>query len=175
MALPVLRRNRQNTGIEQANESTRRSGSSVERWTPWAELAELHERMGRLLTEAFGPGVGEVLGAAALSGGWQPAADVEETDDAYLIELELPGVQRDDVSVEFGGGELSVTGEVKQQQRVGLLRTRTRPMGRFDYRISLPLQVQEDQVTASLADGVLTVRMPKTEQARRRKIAISTG
>ena len=177
MALPVLRRNRQNTEVEQTNGSAPRVGSSVQRRTQWAELAELHERMGRLLTEAFGPGLGQVLGAAAgsLSGGWRPIADVEETDDAYLVELELPGVQRDDVSVEFGGGELSVTGEVKQKQRVGFLRARTRPVGRFDYRISLPLQVQEDEVTASLADGVLTVRAPKTEQARRRKIAISTG
>jgi HSP20 family protein len=79
------------------------------------------------------------------------------------------------VSVEFGGGELSVSGEVKQKERVGFLRTRTRPVGSFDYRISLPAQVQEDQVTASLADGVLTVRAPKTEQARRRKITINIG
>jgi len=175
MALPVLRRNRQNAGVEQADGSAGRVGSSVERWTPWAELAELHERMGRLLTEAFGPGAGQILGGGALAGGWRPAADVEETDDAYLVELELPGVGRDDVSVEFGSGELSVSGAVKQKERVGFLRTRTRPVGRFDYRISLPAEVQEDQVTASLADGVLTVRVPKTEQARRRKIAISTS
>jgi HSP20 family protein len=48
-------------------------------------------------------------------------------------------------------------------------------VGRFEYRVSLPAEVQEDQVTASLTDGVLTVRVPKTEQARRRKIAISRG
>jgi HSP20 family protein len=101
--------------------------------------------------------------------------DVEETDDAYVVELELPGVKREDVSVEFGGGELSVTGEVKQKERVGFLRTRTRPVGRFDYRVQLPAEVHDDQVSASLSDGVLTVRVPKTDRARRRRIAINSG
>jgi HSP20 family protein len=77
--------------------------------------------------------------------------------------------------VEFGGGELSVTGEVKQKERVGFLRTRTRPVGRFDYRVQLPAEVQDDEVNASLSDGVLTVRVPKTEKARRRRIAINSG
>jgi HSP20 family protein len=106
--------------------------------------------------------------------GWRPAADVEETTDAYLVELELPGVKREDVSVEFGGGELTVTGEAKERQRVGFLRTRTRLVGRFDYRVSLPADVQEDQVSASLSEGVLTVRVPKNEKSRPRKIPISS-
>jgi HSP20 family protein len=92
-----------------------------------------------------------------------------------VVELELPGVKRDDVTVEFGGGELTVSGQVKERERKGFLRTRTRPVGRFDYRVSLPAEVEEDKVTASLSDGVLTVRVPKTERARQRKIPISTG
>jgi HSP20 family protein len=70
---------------------------------------------------------------------------------------------------------LVVTGEVTERKRVGLLRTRNRPVGRFHYRVSLPAEVDEDEVTASLADGVLTVRVPKTERARQRKIPIKTG
>jgi len=171
MALPVLRHHRLRRNGRRRADVGHLDG---DRWTdrrnpsPWAEFGALHERMGHLLSETLGETFGE-------GGGWRPAADVEETAEAYLVELELPGVKRQDVSVQFGGGELAVTGEVKQRERVGFLRSRTRPVGRFDYRVSLPAEVEDDQVTASLADGVLTVRVPKTERARPRKIPISSS
>jgi len=121
--------------------------------------------MGRLLSETLGD---------ADQVGWRPAVDVEETADAYVVELELPGGKRDDISVAFGGDELAVTGEVNERKRVGFLRTRTRPVGRFDYRVHLPADVDQDQVTASLSEGVLVVRVPKNERSRPRKIPISS-
>jgi HSP20 family protein len=158
MALPVLRRNR---NIDSAPDSWRASQG------PWAEFGELYERMARLLSDAF-------AGLDRVAEGWRPAADVEETDDAYLVELELPGVKREDISVEFGSGELAVTGEVKERERVGLLRSRTRRVGRFDYRLQLPADIEEDQLSASMSNGVLTVRVPKTAKSRPRKIPISS-
>jgi HSP20 family protein len=158
MGLPILRRSHDG---DAAPVSRRPVGG------PWAEFSELYEQMGRLLSEAF-------TGLDRAAGGWRPAADVEETDDAYLVELELPGVKQDDISVELGGGELAVTGEVKERQRVGLLRTRTRRVGQFDYRLSLPADIEEDQVSASMSNGVLTVRVPKTASARPRKIPITS-
>ena len=156
MSLPVLRRSR---GGDSAPASWRVQEG------PWAEFSELYEQMGKLLSDAF-------TGLDRAAGGWRPAADVEETDDAYLVELELPGVKQDDISVELSGGELAVTGEVKERQRVGLLRSRTRRIGRFDYRLSLPTDIEEDQVSASMSNGVLTVRAAKTAKARPRKIPI---
>jgi HSP20 family protein len=158
MALPVLRRSRDG---DSAPVSWRALGD------PWTEFGELYERMGRLISDAF-------AGLDRVAGGWRPAADVEETDDAYLVELELPGVRREDVTVEFGGGELAVTGEVKERERGGLLRSRTRRVGRFDYRLTLPTDIEEDQVSASMANGVLTIRVPKTAKARPRKIPITS-
>jgi HSP20 family protein len=75
--------------------------------------------------------------------------------------------------VELGGGELMVTGEVKERERVGFLRTRIRRVGRFDYRLSLPADLEEARVSASLSNGILTVRVPKTAKARPRKIPIT--
>jgi HSP20 family protein len=124
--------------------------------------------MGRLLSEVWGSG------ADRDGGGWRPAADVEETADAYLVELELPGVKQEDLSVQLGGGELAVTGEVKERERKGFLRTRTRRVGRFDYRVSLPADIEEDEVSASLSNGVLTVLVPKTAKSRPRKIEITS-
>lgn len=160
MALPVLRRSRG----DQAPASWRGS----EHGSPWAEFNELYEQMGRLLSEVWGSG------ADRDGGGWRPAVDVEETADAYLVELELPGVKQEDLSVQLGGGELAVTGEVKERERKGFLRTQTRRVGRFDYRVSLPADIEEDEVSASLSNGVLTVRVPKTAKSRPRRIEITS-
>lgn len=168
MALPVLRRKNR---VEQRDGSARRPNVTTDSWSPWTDFRQLHERMGQLLTET----IGQALDADLPGGGWRPPADVEETAEAYLVELELPGVRREDIAVEFGGGELAVSGEIKERERVGLLRTRTRSMGRFDYRVSLPAEVREDRISASLSDGVLTVQLPKTEAARPRRIPISSS
>ena len=104
-----------------------------------------------------------------------PAADIHETDESYLVEIELPGVKQDDLSVEIVGGQLTVTGERRQRERVGLLRHRSRTTGRYRFDVRLPAEVDGDQVQASLDDGVLTVVVPKVEAARRRRISIKSG
>jgi HSP20 family protein len=107
------------------------------------------------------------------AGAFTPLADIEETGEAYVAEIELPGVAIDDLSVEVAGRRLTVTGERKEKERVGILRRRTRTVGRFHYEVLLPGDVDEEAVEASLADGVLTVRVPKPVSQRRRRIAIA--
>jgi HSP20 family protein len=104
--------------------------------------------------------------------GWSPPVDIEEQDDAYVIEAELPGVQKDDVNIELQSNELMVTGEIKEREREGILRKRTRRIGRFEYRVRLPEQVDSDNVEAKLNDGVLTVHVPKVQRADRRQIKV---
>lgn len=156
----------QHVGIEELSAP---SGGDhpVGRESPWAALSDLHARLGRLLAGTGGE-------SAQPGGGWRPAADVEETDTAYRVEVELPGVDRDDVTVEFGGGELAVTGQVTQRERIGWWRTRTRPVGRFAYRVELPTDIDPAQVSATLGDGMLTVTVPKSANTRRRRIPIHT-
>src|SRR5579875_1182925 len=147
----------------------RRAPSAPERWDPFRELDEVSERMRRLLDETFAG----TLATPPLAGpGWSPLVDVEETDDAYIVEADLPGAKPGDVDVELVGRELTISGEIKERERKGVLRRRTRRSGRFDYRVALPDQVASDRIEATLADGVLTVRVPKTEQAQRRKIEV---
>jgi len=104
--------------------------------------------------------------------GWAPAVDVEEQDDAYVVEAELPGVKHEDVNIELVGNELAITGEIKEKERQGVLRRKTRRMGRFEYRVRLPDQVDQEKIDADLKDGVLTVRVPKSERAERRRIEV---
>lgn len=150
MSLPV-RRNTQLTG-----------------WDPLREFENLTGRMNELLESTFGP-----LNTAPGALGWSPATDIEETDDAYLVEADLPGVKREDLSVELRESELVISGELKERERTGVLRRRSRRTGRFEYRVTLPGDADADKVEATLRDGVLTVRVPKTAKAQPRRIEIT--
>jgi HSP20 family protein len=148
----------------------RRSTAQPERWEPLAEIDQVTDRMRRLLEQTFG-GLGWASPLTERAG-WSPPVDLEETDDAYVVEAELPGVKREDLSIELVGNELSITGEVREQERSGTLRRKTRRTGRFDYRLGLPSHVDPEKVEASLSDGVLKVRVPKSERAQRKRIEI---
>ncbi|MEV6717609.1 Hsp20/alpha crystallin family protein [Lentzea sp. NPDC051208] len=141
-----------------------RSSGPLGRWDPFREFEDLHGRLGSLLESVAGS-VGDTVRA--------PLADVTETAEAYLVEVELPGVRRDDVVVDLAGNELSISGEVREKERQGLFRHRTRRVGQFSYGVTLPRDVDADRIEAELADGVLTVRVPKTEAAKPRRIAIN--
>ena len=146
----------------------RRSRGALPVWDPFRELEDLHTRMDRLMQSTF-PGFGEFGAAEA----WAPLADVEDTEDAYLVELELPGVGKDQITVEVTASELDVHGEIKEKERTGVVRRHTRPIGQFDYRTSLPPDSDIEHISAELANGVLTVRVPKAEQAKPHRIEIA--
>ncbi len=74
-----------------------------------------------------------------------------------------------------GGNELSIHGEVKERERTGILRRSTRQVGQFEYRVTLPADVDPDQVNATLRDGVLRVEVAKTEATQPRRIQITKG
>jgi HSP20 family protein len=148
----------------------RRTRSGQAQWEPLSEFEQINDRMRRMLEQTFA-GFGWPSSTQA-GGGWSPLVDIEESDDAYVVEAELPGVKKEDVNIEFVGNELTVTGEIKERERQGALRQKTRRTGRFDYRVVLPEHVDPEKIDATLSNGVLTVRVPKSEHAQRRKIEI---
>ncbi|KUL34851.1 heat-shock protein Hsp20 [Streptomyces sp. NRRL F-4489] len=148
-----------------------RSGGMWERGFPWsepiaAEFGDLFDRMNRFLETAAFPA--SLCEAAA----WAPPADLHETDEAYRVECELPGIGREDIDVEVGEHEVSISGELRECEGQGVLRRRGRPTGKFEYRALLPVEVRSEEVTASLTDGVLTVTIPKARAAKPRHIEI---
>ncbi len=147
----------------------RRNNAQLKTWDPFRELDDLHTRFSRLLESTFG----EVPGAAL--GTWSPLVDIEETDDAFVVEAEIPGVKAEDVDVELDDDQLVIHGEIKERERTRVLRRQTRRTGAFDYRVSLPGQVDPDKVEASLKDGVLRLELRKTESAKPRRIEIKAG
>jgi HSP20 family protein len=145
--------------------SLQRSAGQAERWRSLREFENLYTEMDRLAQSVFVRFTGE--------GAWSPAADIVETDSAYDIEIELPGVRREDVDVTLNGNELVVTGEVKERKREGLFRHRTRRVGEFEFRVTLPGDLRESDIEASLAYGVLKVYVPKAESTKSSKITVS--
>jgi HSP20 family protein len=139
--------------------------SSAGQARPFGEFDNLYAEMDRLAQSVFGGKTGQ--------GAWLPAADIVETDSAYAIEIELPGVRREDVDVNLNGNELVVTGEVKERKREGLFRRRTRRVGEFEFRVTLPGSLREADVEASLAYGVLKLYVPKAESTKSSKITVS--
>jgi HSP20 family protein len=141
----------------------RQNTEPTTRWDPASDLQSLSTLMSRFLE-----GFGDVPG---LDGAFVPAADIEETDDGFLIEVELPGVDKKDVDVSLSGRRLTISGERKEKERTGVLRRRVRSVGAFRYEVVLPADVDEDSVEARLHDGVLTVRVAK-RAANRHQIEI---
>lgn len=99
-------------------------------------------------------------------------ADLEETDDDFVVTVDLPGVDKGDVDVELEGRRLTVTAERRERERTGILRRRTRHVGSFRHEVVLPAEVADEDIEAELRNGVLTLRLPKAESSRRRRIPV---
>jgi HSP20 family protein len=103
---------------------------------------------------------------------WSPMADFRESDDAYMINAELPGVHRNQVNVQVQDHELVITGEIMEDGNGSRRHRSSRRTGRFEYRTYLPGDIKPDQVNAKLHDGILTVTVPKSEAAKPRQIQV---
>jgi HSP20 family protein len=134
-------------------------------------LVDLHTQFDQLVQSVL---VGPAEGGRQAVRAWRPAAAISETETAYVVELEVPGVKGEDVTIEVEDGRLAVTGEFKTTTEDGAkLHARSRRTGRFEYRARLPRGVDADAIGAELADGVLTITVTKPETAQPRRIEIA--
>ncbi|GAA0641624.1 Hsp20/alpha crystallin family protein [Streptomyces thermocarboxydovorans] len=150
----------------------RRSPGGVIRERPLGWARNPLMEFDQLLNEMSGL-LESTVGGTAPARAWTPMADVTESDDAFHVEIELPGVKSEDVDVEASSQELVVSGEIKEKERKGVLRRSTRRSGAFEYRWRLPVEADTEKITAQMTDGVLTITVPKAEVARPRHIEIS--
>lgn len=141
----------------------------------WGDMDRWFDRMfedfwrrplaSRLRTEGWLPGA-EIMRV--------PAVDVFEEKDEVVVKAELPGLSKDDVQVQITGSVLTLKGEKKKKEEVKeedyYFCERSR--GSFSRSLELPHEVKADQVKASFKDGVLEVRLPKTEEAKRKSVSV---
>jgi HSP20 family protein len=147
----------------------RPGGRSMTLIDPSREFEDIYDRMGQLVNAALGD-----LGTAWMADApWSPPAEISETESAYVVAVELPGVPKDQINVQLQDREVIVSGEATDQLK-GRRHRSSRRTGRFEYRAILPGDVNPAGVTAQLADGVLTVTVPRSEAARPHEIEVSS-
>jgi len=137
------------------------------RWNPGRELAAMEvERLNRMFADFYGQPTGST---------WVPAVDVYESgDDGFVIKAELPDMKRDDISVTFEHGTLTLKGERRAEHEAskGRFHRIERQYGAFSRSFTLPPTVDPSRISASYKDGVLTVRLPQRDDARPKQIEV---
>ena len=146
----------------------------VRRWTPVADLTAEIQKMEKDFDRIFDRTTG-ALGADVRTDAISPRLDVTENEDGFTIQIELPGVEKKDVKITVTNGVLSVSGEKKphNEGKGVTLHRAERSFGTFEGSFTLPPAAQSDKIGATFSNGVLTLTVPKPEQAKPREIEVT--
>jgi HSP20 family protein len=147
------------------------------RWEPVRELNTIQNEMNRLFNTFFESSAPAGHGSAQTMRRWIPAMDLVETEDAFVLRADLPGLSESDVNIELEDNVLTISGERKaehEERKEGYYRVE-RASGTFSRSLTLPEGVDPEAVSANFERGVLEVRVPKPEARKPRKVAISVG
>ena len=143
------------------------------RWDPVHELAEMTDRLNRVFGRTNGRRDNDKEWLAVAE--WSPDVDITETDTEYHLQAELPGLDKGDVKITLEDGVVTLQGERKQEKEEKGKRFHRveRSYGRFVRSFALPDSVDETKVSAEFKQGVLHVRLPKSEKAKPKQIEVS--
>lgn len=140
------------------------------RWQPFQEIDTLQREMNRLFDDIVAPNMRRENGFAFV-----PAAEIQETDDAVQLKLEVPGMEAKDLNVEVTPEAVTINGERKSETKTeekGMTRTEFR-YGKFHRVIPLPVEVDNQKVQAEYKDGILMLNLPKMENDRRKAVKVN--
>jgi HSP20 family protein len=153
--------------------------TTMMRWDPFQEMRSAQDEMAQM-----SPMLAHALGlhtqqgsARATTTAWAPALDISERKDAYLVTVELPGLKAEDLDITMEDGLLTIRGErqfTSESSEQQFHRVERR-YGAFRRAITLPAQVQAEQIEASFDNGVLEIVVPKAEEAKPRRIQVRPG
>ncbi|MFQ4144949.1 Hsp20/alpha crystallin family protein [Chlorogloeopsis sp. ULAP02] len=142
------------------------------RWEPLRQIETLYRDMNRLFDRLLLSDGGEGVGLSFV-----PAAEMEQTDDAIHLKLEVPGLEPKDIKVEVSAESVSISGERKSETRIednGITRSEFR-YGRFERVIPLPTHIQNDKVHAEYKNGILSLILPKAEDEKHKVVKVNIG
>jgi len=146
---------------------------SLTSWPGFGRLFDLRNEIDRL----FESPLAELNSPSNLLGGWTPAMDVYEDKDNFTVKTELPGMKKEEIEVSLHEGTLNISGERKSETKdedADVYRSE-RYFGRFQRSVTLPSAVAADRVKAAYQDGILTITLPKTEEAKPKQIAVTVN
>jgi HSP20 family protein len=152
--------------------------ATMMRWDPFQDLRSAQDEMAQMspmLANALGL-QGQPQGSDRATA-WAPALDISERKDAYLVTVELPGIEADDLQITMEDGLLTIQGErqfTSESSEQQFHRVERR-YGAFRRSITLPAQIQAEQIEASFDNGVLQILVPKAEEAKPKRIQVRPG
>jgi len=150
--------------------------TNVVRFDPFEDLTRLQREVNRLFEDNSRPAPSRTTEYAAQRS-WSPAVDIYEDANQILIRAELAGMKQDDIDIELSGDTLTLKGDRKfaeDGQREGYVRVE-RSYGPFQRSFTIGVPVDGDAVTASYKDGILEIRLPKSEITKPKKVMVSNG
>ena len=142
------------------------------KWNPWREMPAVPGRLNRFFDDPFFR-LGRLADDSEM-GMWNPAVDLYEKDDHFMIKAELPGVDKNDIKIDLKdrrltlSGERSYDNEVKEENYY----RRERSYGKFQRAFTLPEDVDSEKIKAEYKDGVLQIEVPKPEEKKAKKVTI---
>lgn len=144
---------------------------SIAQWKPFGDLMSIHDRIHRFFDDEFKDAE---KGSDSLAT-WYPTTDIYETKDDYVFKLEVPGLNKDDINVEFCDNNLSIKGERKEEKEVEEENYHRveRYSGSFSRSFTVPRDTDGSKIKASMKDGILELRIPKAEEKKTKAIPIS--
>ncbi len=151
---------------------------AIVRWNPTRELAtfptdilSMQREINRMFDDFFRSDRDE---SSLFAPTWRPAVDIVEEDNAYVAKVELPGINKDDVKITMQDNVLTIRGEKKEEKKgkEENLHRVERYYGSFQRSFTLPTSVKSDKIEAEYKDGILTITMPKAEEAKPKQIEV---
>ena len=142
--------------------------SNLTRWEPVSEFMTLRDAMDRLFDDAF-------TRPLSIRDGWSaPAIDMYQTDDEIVVKASLPGFKADDVQINITGDVLTLRGEMKHEdeKKEKAWHLREQRWGSFERSVALPTNVVADRANADFENGILTITLPKAEEAKPKTITV---
>jgi HSP20 family protein len=140
-------------------------------WSSFDRLSSLRDEVNRLFDFSL------PARDSGLFSGWSPALDVFDDKDSLVVKVELPGLKKEEINISLHEGVLTVSGERKRdtEKKEGQSFRSERYFGKFQRSVTLPTAVDSSKVSASYKDGVLSVELPKAEEAKPKQIAVSVS
>jgi len=142
-------------------------------WPTFGRLSNLRDELDTLFELPFWSNFGR---QTQLFSGWTPALDLYQSNDNVIALIELPGMRKEDIEISLHDGMLTIAGERKMETPGGEKAERSeRYIGKFRRSITLPTRVDANKVSATYKDGILTVTLPKAEEAKPKQIQVNVS
>ncbi len=142
---------------------------TLSKWQPFRELSTMRKQMDRLFEDMLSVGDNDWLGLHSMGGMWTPAVEIKETEKELVLKAEIPGIDVEDLEVEVGEDRVTISGEYEAETSTENKDTHyfhsEFHYGKFQRIIALPMPIKTDEIKSDFKKGVLTLTLPKVEDA----------